>query len=108
MAIALTKLQQIALIETVVVVAVDPSLYRLVAIIDGVEQPVVDERGKALSRRSINELQALLENCQIGRLLLRHESAYDEMIGQPQRACDNRLEVPIGRIFSLNATRQKR
>jgi hypothetical protein len=39
----------------------------------------------------------LFEGYQVDEMVLRHESAYDEMVNQPVKMASNRMEVPLGR-----------
>ncbi len=43
------------------------------------------------------EIQAMLESLPIKHLWLRHQSAYDEMVGQVVRTSSNHLQVKLSR-----------
>lgn len=57
---------------------------------------MVDESGRAIRASNILNLQKLFDGIRVDQMHLRHESAYDEMIGQPPKTSGNRLEVPLG------------
>jgi hypothetical protein len=84
----------------IVVDSIEGSIYRASVIIDGKELRVVGETGQTLQGRSITALQEKLNAVAVLRVTLRQRSAYDEMIGQPPRATDNALEVPLARVLT--------
>ncbi|MCK9505410.1 MAG: DUF6482 family protein [Porticoccaceae bacterium] len=79
----------------VVVVSLDPSFYQLLAVVDGVEHLVWETEEKILSQRNLTAMREKLADLAIGEVVLRQESAYDEMVGQPVRAQSNALEVKL-------------
>ncbi|MGH1460761.1 MAG: DUF6482 family protein [Neptuniibacter sp.] len=40
--------------------------------------------------------QSLFTQKMVGEMVLCHQSAYDEMVGQPMKEGGNMLEVPLG------------
>ena len=48
-----------------------------------------------LKGHSLGEMRELLSDVHMNSLILRQDSAYDEMIGQQQRAGANTLTVPL-------------
>jgi len=84
-------------LDKVVIHSLDCSLYQVSIIRGDVEELVCDAHGKPLKARSVLELEALFEGFPVHAMVLRQESAYDEMINQPVRAGSNRMEVPVGR-----------
>jgi hypothetical protein len=93
--IALSKLEKYFVVDKLIYHSVDLSLYQVSAILDGVEEYVTDH--KAVLLRSINliELQKLLRKVSATETVLRHTSAYDEMIGGCEKPASNALEVPL-------------
>jgi hypothetical protein len=79
-----------------VVHSLDGSLYQLSVQIGDQEHLVWASSDRPLRTRNILELKEKLVGLEIGELVLRQNSAYDEMVGQPDSG-DNRLEVPLGR-----------
>ncbi len=84
-------------IEKVIIVSLDLALYQVNVLVDGQELLVSDKKGKPLRARNTLEIEALFEGYNVKDMVLRHESAYDEMVNQPTRQGSNRMEVPLGR-----------
>ena len=95
MTIALSKLEKYFVVEKLVLHSVDLSLYQASAIIDGEEQYITDDKGALLRSRSLLDLQKLLREVSANQSVLRHTSAYDEMIGGAEKPDTNALEVPL-------------
>ena len=95
MTISLKQLQQLPRIEKLTIHSLDLMLYQVSVELNGSELYVTDNQGRLLRSHNLLSIQALFEGWPIERITLRHESAYDEMIGQPVGG-DNRLEVPLG------------
>ncbi|MFG1488585.1 DUF6482 family protein [Oceanospirillum sp. HFRX-1_2] len=96
MTISLKTLQQQPEIEKVIIHSLDCALYQVSVLIEGQELYLTDEQGKLLRSHNKLSLQALFEGLPYRKMVLRQQSAYDEMVGQPLREADNFLEVPIG------------
>jgi len=94
-AISVSKLQKYFVVEKLIYHSIDLSLYQVSAIIDGEEHYVADERGKLLRSINLLDLQKQLKQVTAEKTVLRHTSAYDEMIGGPEKGESNALEVPL-------------
>jgi len=94
-AIALSKLTKYFVVDKLIYHSIDLSLYQVSAIIEGVEHYVSDERGKLLRSTKLLELQKQLRKVTAEITVLRQASAYDEMIGGPEKVDTNALEVPL-------------
>jgi hypothetical protein len=94
-AISVSKLQHYFVVDKLIYHSIDLSLYQVSAIIDNEEHYVCDERGKLLRSFNLIELQKLLRKVAAEKTVLRHTSAYDEMIGGPAKGESNALEVPL-------------
>ncbi len=97
MAVNLKTLASLEQIEKVIIHSITTSCYQVSVLLDGEEVFLVDKKGRLLSHHNIAGLQALFENLPVQSLVLRHQSAYDEMVGQPLRDQANTLEVPLSR-----------
>ncbi|WP_430462817.1 DUF6482 family protein [Thalassolituus sp. LLYu03] len=97
MKLSLRELSQLAFIPKIIIRSLDLCLYQALAEVDGREWLVTDNQGRPLKANSLLALQAVFDDLRVERMVVRHESAYDEMINQPVRALSNRLEVPLGR-----------
>ena len=95
MAIELSKLNKYFSIDKLIYHSVDLSLYQVSAIIDGEEHYITDRKKKFLRASNIIDLQKLLKDLKAKETVLRHTSAYDEMIGGPKKTSSNILEVPL-------------
>lgn len=81
--------------EKLIYHSIDLSLYQVSAVVEGEEHYITDEKGKFLRSVNLIELQKLLKNLPTIKSVLRHTSAYDEMIGGPEKISSNLLEVPL-------------
>lgn len=80
----------------VIVHSLDQALYQVTVLIDGAERLLVDGKGRPLRSHSLQRVREMLRRLPVASLVLRQQSAYDEMIGQPLREGENTLEVPLG------------
>lgn len=96
MRITLIKLQHSPPVDKAIINSTERCLYYLSVEIGGEEYLVVNKQKRALSARNKLDLQQIAESISARRIVLRHESAYDEMVGQPSGGQGNRLEVSLG------------
>jgi len=95
LSITLSKLQKYFSVEKLIYHSIDLSLYQVSAVVECEEHYITDEKGKFLRSVNLIELQKLLKNLPTIKSILRHTSAYDEMIGGPEKISSNLLEVPL-------------
>ncbi|MDG1749366.1 MAG: DUF6482 family protein [Porticoccaceae bacterium] len=95
MSITLKKLEKYFVVDKLIYHSIDLSLYQVSAMIDGVEHYVTDSNQKYLRAINLIELQKLMRLVKSRSEVLRHTSAYDEMIGTSAKTASNMLEVPI-------------
>ncbi|SHG94729.1 DUF6482 family protein [Ferrimonas marina] len=95
MPITLNRLIDQPEVEKVIIRSLDCALYQAVVVDAGKEQLIVDDNGKPLRGHGMYQLLEELRPIGAKCWVLQHSSAYDEMIGQPPRQGDNRLEVPL-------------
>ncbi len=84
-------------IQKLVINSLEQALYQAIVVIDDEEWPVWEDDKKTLVTRSLVHMRERFEHLEIPTVVLRQESAYDEMIGQASRKARNRMEVPLGR-----------
>ena len=96
MTIRLSKLKKEPFIDKVIIHSLDHALYQVSVMIDGEELYVTDDEGTFLRSHNKLGLQNLFEGLPVQQMVLRQQSAYDEMVGQPMRGGDNFMEVPLG------------
>ena len=81
--------------EKVCIHSLESNLYQLSVFVDGEEHFIVDRQGHLLKSHNKLELQQLFIGKEVQKMVLSHQSAYDEMVGQPTGE-GNVLEVPLG------------
>ncbi|MFK7732909.1 MAG: DUF6482 family protein [Pseudomonadales bacterium] len=89
--IRLSSLKQQPHIDRVEILSITPSLYTMRVFIGNSEYSVLDH-GASIRRGNAEALKQLLLGCNVGEYRLVHQSAYDEMVGQPGDG-NNRLSV---------------
>lgn len=95
MNIKLSELEQYLRIPALYLYSLENCIFQAAVEFKGELRFITDNRGQLLSARTEQLLLAKLSNLRIESLFLRHESAYDEMVGQPEKRAGNRLEVPL-------------
>ena len=83
-------------IEKLIINSLEQALYQAIVIIDGEEKVVWQSKEKTLLTRNLTKMREYFEHMEIKEIVLRHESPYDEMIGQAPKNSSNRLEVKLG------------
>lgn len=84
-------------IDKLIINSLESSLYQPIVEIAGQEHLVWEDEEHYMSRRSLIELRELFDSVDVGEVVLRQESAYDEMVGQAPKHNSNRLEIPLSR-----------
>ena len=87
------------MIDKVIIHSIDISLYQVSVLINGYEHIVTDSNGKLLRASNKMKLQVKFRNVRFKEMVLRHESAFDEMIGMESKPDSNMLEVPLGNTW---------
>ncbi|MAG76269.1 MAG: hypothetical protein CL811_05860 [Colwelliaceae bacterium] len=82
-------------IEKLIINSLEQALYQAIVVIDGDEHVVWQSEEKTLTTRNLTKMREHFEKLDVVEIVLRHESAYDEMVGQPTKNGNNRLEVPL-------------
>lgn len=82
-------------IEKLIINSLEQALYQAIVVVDDVEHVVWQSDEKTLTTRNLTKMREHFEKLDIAEIVLRHESAYDEMVGQPTKNGNNRLEVPL-------------
>ncbi|ADZ90443.1 DUF6482 family protein [Marinomonas mediterranea] len=91
-----SDLRHIDVFDKVRIHSLESSLYQLSVIVDGSEDYVHKDSGGFLTSHNKLDLQSLFTEKMVGEMVLCHQSAYDEMVGQPMKEGGNMLEVPLG------------
>jgi hypothetical protein len=79
----------------VIIHSIDMVGYQAAVIMDGEERRLVCNDGKPLRHQSLMHMREALQPMPVASLTLQHQSAYDEMINQPQRSHRNTLALPL-------------
>ncbi len=79
----------------IIIHSIDMAGYHATVIIDRHEHLLIGYNDKPLRHQSLMHMREALQSMPVASLSLRHQSAYDEMINQPQRQHANTLEVPL-------------
>lgn len=82
-------------IDKLIINSLEQALYQAIVVIDDVEHVVWQSEEKTLTTRNLTKMREHFEKLEVAEIVLRHESAYDEMVGQPTKNGDNRLEIPL-------------
>jgi hypothetical protein len=94
--INVSKLAKYFFVDKLIYHSIDISLYQASVVLEGKEHYITDDKGKVLRSFKLIELQKILCKVKAKETVLRQESAYDEMIGGPEKTSPNTLEVPWG------------
>ena len=73
----------------------DPEIYLAEADVSAERYAVLSENGQRLMTRSLGAMKRALADVQYGAAALRHQSSFDEMIGNPVAGSDLALEIPL-------------
>lgn len=93
-----SELAKISTIEKVCIHSLESNLYQLSIISGGEEHYITDQKGQFLTSHNQLDLQHMFDHKQVDKMVLCHQSAYDEMVGQLEGE-SNVLEVPLGDPF---------
>jgi hypothetical protein len=75
--------------------SIDMAGYQATVVIEGHEHLLTGKDDKPLRHQSLMHMRQALLSMPVATITLRHQSAYDEMVNQPQRQYDNTLELPL-------------
>ncbi len=94
MKLLFTELAQLQPIKRAIIVSLDMSIYQLMVTTGRGDKLVWESAEQPLTARSIGALRKRLEHLAIDAVALRHDSAFDEMIGQPLQG-SNTLDITL-------------
>ena len=75
--------------------SLEQALYQVTVALPSGPHLLVDKKGKTLLSRNLQSMREMLQTLPVRSITLRHESAYDEMVGQPIRESSNALEAKL-------------
>lgn len=79
----------------VIIHSIDMIGYQASVLVDGKACRLVCDNGKPVRHQSLMHMREALQAMPIASMTLHHQSAYDEMINQPQRQQCNTLTLPL-------------
>lgn len=82
-------------LEKVIIHSLDGSLYQASALVDGAELLIWITEREPLRTRNLIAMKEAFAHLRVDQLVMRQDSAYDEMVGQPLKPESNRLEIPL-------------
>ena len=92
--ITLGEARELDSIDELIIHSIELSLYIAFVIVDGNYYALTQSRFKAYKRHCVENIKTDFADVQVKKISLVHESAYDEMIGQPPKTASNALSVP--------------
>ncbi len=95
MKITLSELNKRQPIDKLAIRSAELSLYLAEAELENQRYLVCESDGKPLRTVNLVAMREKLSGLEVREMVLVHESAYDEMVGQPGPAGSNRMEVPL-------------
>lgn len=78
-----------------------PTLYQVTLTIRDGEPLLAYDDGRPYRAKNLQNVREMLSSMPVASITMRHESAYDEMVGQPARQASNALEIglkPLDRV----------
>jgi len=93
--ISINRLADIDLIQDLEILSIDCAVYTVRVVIQSQQYRVVDDNDKPYVKSSVELIKKDLKDCQIANIALVHQSAFDEMVGQPDRESSNAIRVPL-------------
>lgn len=97
MALTISQINTLGTIDKVIFNSIDVSLYQLSIELNGQEFFITDNQGNYVRAFNFLELQKLFRGLPYNKMVIRHNSPYDEMIGLTEDLPPGRntLEVEV-------------
>ncbi|SEF60550.1 DUF6482 family protein [Vibrio hangzhouensis] len=92
----LRTLEQYPPFDKIIIHSLEMSLYQVSVVIEGEEHYITQDDGHLISTHNIVDMRRVCHNLEARQVVLRQQSAYDEMVGSPIREGENTLEIPLG------------
>jgi hypothetical protein len=98
MLLKLSQLRHLDQVDKIIFNSIEASLYQLSLEIDGKEYYITNDKGEMLRAFNLIKLQQMTRGLKSKKMVLRHNSPYDEMIGLDEvtQERSNTLEVTLG------------
>ncbi len=95
MKLTFAEFSQLGEAVDVVIHSLEQALYQITVQVAGETYLLAENSGRIFRCHSLQQARTALQTLPVASLMLRQQSAYDEMVGQPVRALDNALEIPL-------------
>ena len=95
MKLTITQFSALRDVADVTIHSLEQALYQVTVSLPAGPHLLVDKKGVTIRSRNLQSMREMLKVLPVRSITLRHESAYDEMVGQPVRESSNALEVNI-------------
>ncbi len=95
MKISIKQFAALGDVADVTIHSLEQALYQVTVALTSGPHLLVDHHGKTVRSRSLQSMREMLQTLPVRTITLRHESAYDEMIGQPVKQSNNTLEISL-------------
>lgn len=79
----------------VIIWSLEQALYQVTVDMNGEEKLLTENDGSTFRRNGLSAVRRDIAHLPLASLVLRHQSAYDEMVGQPAREGSNRMDLPL-------------
>lgn len=81
-----------------------PTLYQVTLTLRGHEQLLAYDDGRPYRAKNLQNVREMLSSMPVDSIKMRHESAYDEMVGQPARQASNAIEIGLAPLDQVDPT----
>ena len=81
-----------------------PTLYQVTLALRGHEQLLAYDDGRPYRAKNLQNVREMLASMPVNSITMRHESAYDEMVGQPARQASNAMEIGLAPLDRVDPT----
>ncbi len=78
--------------------SLSPALYQVIMVLHGKDRLLAFDDGRPYRAPNLQTVREMLASMPVKAITMRHESAYDEMIGQPDSNQTNALEVGLSHL----------
>ena len=95
MKLSINEFAELPGVADVTIHSLDVALYQVTVALQTGPHVLVDKHGKVIRHRNLQHVREMLHVLPVRNVVLRQESAFDEMIGQPSREGSNALEVQV-------------
>ncbi len=104
MKISMSEFAELKSPVAAVIHSLTPSLYQVVLSVDGRDRLLAYDDGRPYRAKNLQNAREMLASMPVAAITMRHESAYDEMVGQPASRESNALELNLKQLDRTEPT----